>query len=148
MSPSGAEHGFVTVNLTAPLATYVKAHRLGFVFGAETGFKLESDPDTVLAPDIGFIAKDRIGAVPKSYLEIAPDLAVEVISPNERKSKVAKKTLQWLWFGVRSVWLVRPENRTVETVTHDGKKMCFGETDVLSDAVVPGFQILIREIFD
>lgn len=148
MSPSGAEHGAVTVNLTAPLATYVKAHKLGIVFGAKTGFKLESDPDTVLAPDIGFITRDRIGALPKSYLEIAPDLAVEVISPSERKSKVAKKTLQWLSFGVRSVWLVRPENRTVETVSHDGKKMCFCETDVLSDAVVPGFQILVHEIFE
>ena len=81
MSPAGAEHGAVIVNLTAPLAVYVKANNLGVLFGAETGFTLERNPDTVLAPDIAFIRRGRIGTLSKGYYEGAPDLAVEVVSP-------------------------------------------------------------------
>src|SRR5512138_3381708 len=147
MSPSDAEHGAVTMNLSIHLGSYIKAHNLGVVFGAETGFKIESDPDTVLAPDIAFIHRDRIRRVPREYMEIAPDLAVEVIFPNERKGKVEKKTSQWLSFGVKSVWLVKPENRTVEMISLSGKGTLLTETDMLSDAVVPGFRIRVGEIF-
>jgi Uma2 family endonuclease len=110
MSPAGGEHGAVIMNLSAPLATHVKAQKLGRVFGAETGFKLEADPDTVLAPDISFVRQGRLDTVPRNYPEIVPDLVVEVISPSERKSKVTKKAKQWLSFGVKSLWLVRPDN--------------------------------------
>jgi Uma2 family endonuclease len=147
MSPSGGEHGAVVVNLTAPLATYVKAHKLGRVFGAETGFKLESDPDTVLAPDISFVRQGRLDNLPRNYPEIVPDLVVEVISAGDRKAKVANKTAQWLSFGVKSVWLVRPENRSVEIVS-DREIRVLHDLEVLSDQVVPGFKISLSEIFE
>ena len=149
MSPSGAKHGAVTMNLSVLLATYIKLHKLGVAFGAETGFKLEHDPDTVLAPDIGFIRRERLGSLPSGYLEMSPDLAVEVISTTKTKSKVEKKTTQWLSFGVRSVWLVNCQNRTVEVVSANGSKKQFSESDELVDEnVVPGFRVSISEIFD
>ena len=148
MSPSGYEHGLVVVNLTAPLATYVKTHNLGRVAGAETGFQLESDPDTVLAPDISFVRQGRLDGRPRGYPEIVPDLVVEVISPSERKSKVNKKTEQWLAFGVRSVWLVRPEGRTVEILSKDRPSRILKEADILVDDVVPGFEIPVHVIFE
>ncbi len=148
MSPAGGEHGAVVINLAAPLATYIKAQKLGRVFGAETGFKLESDPDTVLAPDISFVSEGRLESLPRNYPEIVPDLVVEVISPSERKSQVNKKTEQWLSFGVKSVWVVRPENRTVEIISADRKNRTLNQSEMLVDQVVPGFEIPVSTIFE
>ena len=148
MSPSGGQHGAVTVYLTAPLATFVKAHKLGVVFGAETGFVLERNPDTVLAPDISFIRKDRIETISALYLEIPPDLAVEVISPSESRPKVEKKTAQWLEFGTRTVWLVYPKTQTVEVRNSSGQKIVLTERDELTGGDVLGdFRISVRDIF-
>src|SRR6476660_9670299 len=88
MSPPGEEHGVVTVNLTILLGQYVRSHNLGAMYAAETGFKLESDPDTVLAPDIAFIRRERVGVLSKRYRAGAPDLVVEVLSPSDRQGKV------------------------------------------------------------
>src|SRR5262249_49528516 len=86
MLPTGGEHGDVTMNAGFLLKGYVKAHDLGIVCAAETGFILKRNPDTVRAPDASFVAKERIppGGIPKGYWPLAPDLAVEVISPNDR----------------------------------------------------------------
>ena len=148
MSPSGGEHGFIVINLSAPLAIFVRTNRLGFVFGAETGFWMEHAPDTVLAPDISFIRGDRLETVSTGYLEIVPDLVVEVISPSESKRKVEKKTAQWLDFGVREVWLVQPSTRTVEVRTINESKTLSENDDLSADNIVPGFRILVREIFE
>jgi Uma2 family endonuclease len=115
MSPSGHSHGRITVCLTVPLATFVWDNGLGEVFGAETGFKLTSSPDTVLAPDISFITKARIEREANSdgYWNGPPDLAVEVLSPSERSAQVNRKVSQWLYFGAKQVLVVNPKNRTV-----------------------------------
>jgi Uma2 family endonuclease len=148
MSPSGGQHGAVTVYLTVPLATFVKANKLGVVFGAETGFILERNPDTVLAPDISFIRKDRIESISTGYLEIPPDLAVEVISPSEGKPRVEKKTAQWLEFGTRTVWLVYAKTRTVEVIDSSGRKLLLTERDELTCGdVLSGFRISVKDIF-
>ena len=148
MSPSGAQHGAVTVYLTLPLATFVKANKLGIVFGAETGFILERNPDTVLAPDISFIHRDRIETISAGYLEIPPDLAVEVISPSESKPKIEKKTAQWLEFGTRAVWLVYAKTRTVEVRNSSAGKLLLTERDELTGGdALPGFNIPVKDIF-
>jgi Uma2 family endonuclease len=148
MSPSGGEHGVITVNLTAQLAVYVKANSLGFVFGAETGFKLERDPDTVLAPDIGFISKNRLSQIPKGYLEIAPDLAVEVISPSESKTKIERKTAQWLAHGVREVWVVKPKTETVEVHRVNESRILAIDSELIGSEILPGFKIAVAAIFE
>jgi Uma2 family endonuclease len=148
MSPAGAEHGAVVVNLTAPLAVYVKANNLGVVFGAETGFILERNPDTVLAPDIAFIRRERIGTLSKGYWEGAPDLAVEVVSPGESKNKIEEKTAKWLQFGSSAVWLVNPQTRTVEVRIANGqRKLLCEQDDLTGEDVVPGFRLPVSEIF-
>ena len=148
MSPSGAKHGAVVVNVTVLLATYINKHKLGVAFGAETGFKLEHDPDTVLAPDFGFISKDRIGSLSTGYLEIVPDLVVEVISTTKSRHKVEAKTAQWISFGVRSVWRVNCHNRSVEIISADGSRKLFTATDeLMDDDVFPGLRVLVSQIF-
>ena len=118
------------------------------MYAAETGFKLESDPDTVLAPDIAFIRRDRVGIVSRSYRSGAPDLVVEVLSQSDRKSKVEEKTLRWLSLGASAVWLVSPQTRTVDVRFASGERKLFAEEDELTgDPIVPGFRLRVSEIF-
>src|SRR5690349_11634652 len=82
--PAGGLHGVVTVNLGAELVAYVKRTGAGRVFAAETGFHLATNPDTVRAPDVAFVARDRLPeGVPRGFPGLAPDLAVEVLSPGD-----------------------------------------------------------------
>lgn len=149
MSPAGEEHGAIALALGAELYAYVKANKLGLVYAAETGFKLESNPDTVLAPDVSFIARERVGQISKKYREGAPDLAVEVISPNESPSKIEKKVGQWLQLGARVVWVVNSQSRSVTVYRPDGTINVLSESDELTgDDVVPGFKISVSDVFN
>jgi Uma2 family endonuclease len=148
MSPSGEEHGRLSATIALLLGNFVRAKNLGIVYGAEAGFKLETNPDTVLAPDAAFINIERAGSASKGYRSGPPDLAVEIISPSERKSKVEQKTNQWLSFGARAVWLIYAQNRTVEIVLANGERTLFTEGhELVDDVVVKGFRVLVAEIF-
>jgi Uma2 family endonuclease len=150
MSPAGAEHGAVIMNLAAPLGVYVKTHKLGVVFGAETGFKLASNPDTVRAPDIAFISRARIEqtGIPKGFGTGSPDLAVEVLSPNDRDAQVKEKTAEWLANGARAVWLVDPKRQNVTVYRSLNDVTTLMEADELDGQdVVPGFRCRVAEIF-
>jgi Uma2 family endonuclease len=140
------EHMRVSANLTIILGQHARANRLGDVY-VEGGYKLESDPDTVLGPDVSFVSTDRIALSPEGYFDGPPDLAIEVISPGDRRSKVEYKLSLWLEFGTRSVWLVNPRRRTVEVIKPRGERKLFHETDELVDDTVPGFRVLVSEIF-
>src|SRR5919206_2667519 len=85
MPPSGFEHGRLTARLTASLSRHVRTHGLGEVLAAETGFLLARDPDLVRAPDVAFVSRERVAAAGEvaGYCPGAPDLAVEVVSPND-----------------------------------------------------------------
>ena len=94
---AGYRHGEVAMNLATAIHSFVRAHRLGSVLAAETGFKLFSDPDTVRAPDLAFIRADRVPTPPpRGFAAMAPDLAVEVLSPDDRPGEVLKKVADWL----------------------------------------------------
>jgi Uma2 family endonuclease len=146
MSPAGITHGAVTINLGALLLDYVKANKLGLVVAGDPGFKLETGPDTVLAPDVAFITQDRVISTTGFYPG-PPDLAVEVMSPSETLPQVARKTALWLELGAKSVWNINPKKRTVEVSRADGSKHLLHETDVLADDTVPGFRVKVSEIF-
>jgi Uma2 family endonuclease len=150
MPPAGSEHGAVAMNLTLPLAQYVKAHDLGIVFAAETGFFIGRAPDTVRAPDAAFVARDRIPAagVPKRYFPGAPDLAIEVLSPGDTVDEVEEKVNDWLAGGTRLVWVVNPRRRTV-TIYRPGPQISvLHESDAVSgEDVVPGFTCQVRDLF-
>lgn len=115
---------------------------------AETGYKLETDPDTVLGPDVSFVSRERLDRIPEGYFPGAPDVAVEVLSPSDRQSKVEWKTELWLSLGAKSVWVVNPKPRTVEVVRADGLRKVFRESDELIDDTVPGFRVAVFEIFN
>ena len=148
--PPGSEHGEIGMNLAGPLYQHVKSNNLGVVYAAETGFKLESDPDTVRAPDIAFVRRELIektGRLP-GYRSGAPDLAVEVLSPSDRTIEVEGKVAAWLEGGARLVWVVSPKLHTVTVYRSLTDIVMLTEKDVLDGGeVVPGFQIKIAEIF-
>ena len=146
MPPPGFPHGTVTMTLSTLLHNYVKANKLG-ILAAEMGFKLESDPDTVLAPDISFIARESVGVSSEGYRLRSPDLAVEVLSPSDRKTQVERKTALWLELGAKAVWNVDLRKHTVEVIRADGVRKIFHETDELVDDTVPGFRVKVSEIF-
>ena len=146
MAPPGYPHGTVTMNLSTLLHNYVKANKLG-ILAAEMGFKLESHPDTVLAPDISFISRDRVSVRSEGYGVGPPDLAVEVLSPSDGRAQIERKTALWLELGAKAVWNVDPRKHTVEVIRTDGVRMLFHETDELVDDTVPGFRVRVSEIF-
>ena len=147
MSPTGGQHGSIAGGLTAFLGTYIMANSLGEFFVGNTGFNLESNPDTVLAPDFAFVARPRTGMSVPGFIPGAPDLAVEVLSSGDTKPEVERKTALWLDLGAKSVWNVNPLKRTVEVVRANGERRVFKEADELVDEIVPGFRVKVSEIF-
>ena len=146
MPPPKRPHGRICANLIMILGRYAKPNHLGEVY-AETGYHIERDPDTVLGPDVSFIAWDRTGEPEDSYYPGPPDLAVEVLSPGDRRGRTERKLSLWLQTGTRSVWLVNPRKRTVEVISPTGERRLFNETDELVDDTVPGFRVQVSEIF-
>jgi Uma2 family endonuclease len=150
MPPAGFEHGVVGLNLSTPLDQHVRANRLGIVVAAETGFLIATNPDTVRGPDIGFVRQDRIQAtgIPKKYWPGAPDLAVEVVSPNDTVFEVDDKVQEWLDAGTRLVWVVNPKGRTVTVHRPGATPIILTVNDLLDgEQVVPGFSIRVADIF-
>lgn len=150
MAPAGFNHGAVTINLAYRIADQVRKAKLGVVLGAETGFLLRRDPDTVRAPDIAFVRADRLpaGPRPEAYFPGAPDLAVEVISPGDRLTDVEEKVDEYLAAGSREVWVVNPARRTV-TVHRPGQNpVVLREAETVTGGdVLPGFECPLAEIF-
>jgi Uma2 family endonuclease len=150
MPPSGAEHGVVAVNVGYLLKGYVKAYDLGTVCGAETGFILKRNPDTVRAPDASFVAKERIPTegIPRTYWPFAPDLAVEVVSPNDRFDEVQAKVAEYFAAGTRLVWVILPKTRTVLAYRSFHEVRSLSADDELNgEAGLPGFTCRVAELF-
>lgn len=149
MTPTGGTHGSVTARLTAAIAAFVYDRGVGEVFAAETGFILARDPDTVRAPDIAFV---RGGRIPPAgfpgFVPLAPDLAVETVSPDDRPGALRERVEQYLAAGIRIVWVVDPASRRV-TVHAAGHPPHVVPPDGTLDGgdVLPGFSYQIARMF-
>ena len=149
MTPVGMEHGAIVGAILELLRKYVRKENLGLV-GTEIGFRLARYPDTVRAPDVAFVAKHRLPkeGVPKKFAEFAPDLAVEVLSPEDTASEILRKVEEYLAAGVALAWVVDPATRTV-TVYRSLRDIQILSADQELDGgtVLPGFRVKIAEIF-
>jgi Uma2 family endonuclease len=151
MSPAGGLHGGLASDLNIEIGVFVKQHDLGFVTAAETGYILYTDPvkgDTVRAPDVGFVAKHRLpDGLPVKYIPLAPDLAVEVVSPTDTADEIEEKVRDYLRAGTRLIWVWYPKTRSVVEHTLSGVNR-YGEDDTLSGGdVLPRLTISIKAIF-
>jgi Uma2 family endonuclease len=150
MTPAGFEHGWIASALCGELTVFLRASQLGRVFSADTGFVLSRNPDTVRAPDLAFITTERITAagVHKKYFEGAPDLAIEVVSPDDRINDVDAKAQDYLAAGAALVWVVNPRWRTVTAYAAGNDVRVFTEKDNLTaPSVLPGFSCRVAELF-
>ncbi len=146
--PPSTSHGGRAARLTARLGTFVERAGLGEVFAQDTGFKIERDPDTVRAPDLAFVAHDRLAQIPsEGYAAVAPDLVVEILSPADRPGEVLEKVGQWLSAGTRLVWVLDPGRHHARVYRADGTVSIVGPDEELDgEDVLPDFRSPLREI--
>jgi Uma2 family endonuclease len=150
MSPAGHHHGRLLLNITTPLDMHVRAHKLGVVYAAETGFLITTDPDTVRAPDIAFVRQDRVQALgdTEGYWPGAPDLVIEMISPNDLYTEVEEKVIDWLEAGTKMIIIVNPRKRIVTVYRSRSDITILTEHDILDGLeVIPDWHIAVRDIF-
>ncbi len=149
MTPAGFEHGCIAADLCTRLSGFVRQEKLGLVTGAETGFQIGRNPDTVRAPDVGFVRAQRVPSTrTRGFFQGPPDLAVEVLSPDDRAGKVLAKVNDWLAAGCLAVWVVDPARQTVSVYHKEGQTVTWGTADELSGGdVLPGFRLPIAEVF-
>jgi Uma2 family endonuclease len=150
MPGPGFPHGLVSAKLAYLLTQHALQHRLGMVV-VESGYVLQRKPDTVRGPDVSFVSAARVDAegVPRVYFEGSPDLAVEVLSPDDRAIYMEDKVAQYLAKGARLVWVINPQRRTATVHVPDGPPRVIGEDDALDGGdVVPGFACALREALD
>ena len=145
----GESHGGIAAAVVAFLHPFVREHGLGRVFG-ETGYVLASDPDTVRGPDASFVSTDRLAAAERRgpFLVGAPDLAVEVVSPNDTWREVAEKVAEYLAADARAVWVIDPRRQTLTVHSAGREPATFGRHDVLDgDPYLPGLRLPVADIF-
>jgi Uma2 family endonuclease len=149
MSPGGGKHGVIAMRVGAMLFNFVEQHRLGTVVAAETGFLLTRAPDTVRAPDVGFVRAERVpDPLPVKFWEGAPDLAVEVLSPSDTAEEIDVKVKEFLNAGTVEVIVINPKLRTVEVNRPDGTAVTLGPGDTLTGLQsVPGFECAVDAVF-
>lgn len=146
---NGARHGFVCTNVACLLAEWSRQSFAGYIATNNTGVVTECNPDSVRGPDCLFISTRRLpDGVPDGFLEIAPDLAVEVLSPHDRWAEVTAKVEEYLSCGVLEVWVVDPEEQTVTVFRPDQRPVTLtSEAELVSESVLPGFHCSIGEFF-
>ncbi|HEX8148127.1 MAG TPA: Uma2 family endonuclease [Pyrinomonadaceae bacterium] len=150
MSPSKPLHGIVCARIAAALINFVEATDLGVVFGAETGFVVERDPDSVLGADAAFVSHERLAAVEDidKFFPTAPDLAVEVMSPSNTAREMEKKVALYFAAGARAVWVFNPKKKSVAVYASLTDVRVLGEQDTLDGGdVLPGFRLELSKLF-
>src|SRR3989442_10324738 len=122
--PPGYTHGRLTVNLAVRLAAHLEASGGLQVLVAETGFTLGKNPDTVRGPDLAVLRRDQVPVPePRGFLELGPDLVVEVLSPGDRPGEGLAKVADWLSAGTKRVWVIDPDRRLTRGYRADGREL-------------------------
>ncbi|MEO7998969.1 MAG: Uma2 family endonuclease [Gemmatimonadaceae bacterium] len=154
--PAGYVHGSIAARVLVRIAVFLEtdqrvrsaAHPLGDVLAAETGFTLQRRPDTVRAPDVAFVAWERIPIERAGFAELAPDLAVEVLSPGDRAGEVLAKVADWLNAGTSLVWVIDPARRVARVYRADGTESIAHDDSALEgEAVLPGLVMPLAVLF-
>ena len=148
MTPAGFEHGEIALNIGFLLKLHAGKNRLGKVVSAEAGFVISRDPDTVRAPDVAFVRRERQPKSASGFFPGAPDLAVEVVSPTDVQKDVDDKARAWLAAGTPMVWVVWPSTRSVIVHRAAQPPRILHESDTITgEEVLPGFECRVAEFF-
>ena len=151
MTPTNPTHGRIEVNVAAALRHFVRTQNLGVVMAGEVGVFTTRNPDTVRAPDVLFLSheRDKRRERRQGFLDVAPELAVEILSPTDRPDQVRRKVGEYLAAGVLQVWVVDPASRTVQVYRDRGERLTLAPGAVLTGGdVLPGFELPVDDIFE
>jgi Uma2 family endonuclease len=153
MPPPNRGHALLSARLLIAIGSFAQAHDLGEVTGADGAFWLHTDPETgletVRVPDVAFTTKVRKSTAPDKIYRGAPDLAVEVISPSETFTMIRRKLRDYFAYGVRRVWLVYPDARSIEVYRNaeDEPVILDVEGTLEGGDLLPGFSLKVKEVF-
>lgn len=150
MGNSGAKHGYLAIILSAALFNCVSTQKLGAMFDSSTAFKMKSGNKR--SPDISFVAKERLQGLldlPDGFLEGAPDLAVEILSPSNTVEEIHNKLVEYFENGARLVWVIHPkENYVLVYRSSQSPDRLLKSTDSLDgEDIVPGFTLPVADLF-
>ena len=149
--PAGGPHGWVQSNLAALLIPFVNERRLGKVFNDGVGYELIALPRTVRNPDTSFVRSERLpsGGLPSGFIRMAPDLAVEILSPDESAWELEEKLDDYRAAGTPLIWVIEPNRRTVMIVSSAAPvRWLRGDEILTGDDVIPGFECKVSALFD
>ncbi|MBI4538894.1 MAG: Uma2 family endonuclease [Gemmatimonadetes bacterium] len=144
-----AQHGFVLARLCRLLGQHVDTHRLGHLF-VDVGVIVSTDPPTVRGPDLAFVAANRLPSGPpaRGFLDLAPNLCIEVVSPSNTAAEIREKVREYLGAGTAEVWVVDPQTRSVIVHSSRGPSRTLSADDELDGGeVLPGFRLRLRSLF-
>ncbi|HZW29789.1 MAG TPA: Uma2 family endonuclease [Isosphaeraceae bacterium] len=146
----GAESSWVEGRVYSRLDQFCEDHHLGIVWPASNGYQcFPHNPDLVRRPDVSFVRHGRLpgDVVPKGWVKIPPDLAVEVVSPKDRVYDLDEKLADYRKVHIPLVWVINPESRTVTVYRIDGSiRLLFEDDELSGEDIIPGFRCPIREI--
>jgi Uma2 family endonuclease len=147
MPPPGTRHGVCCLKVGRRVGNFVDEQDRGTVACNDSGFISERDPDTVRGPDVSYWSRERLPVVPDGYAEVPPDLAVEVVSPTDHHARIMMRVHHHLTHGVRRVWLVDPEDRSMIVYRSLQDWTFLQESDTLSgEDVLPGFSCRVADL--
>jgi Uma2 family endonuclease len=152
VSPAGRKHGLVLARILHLLVKHVDKKKLGKVMSGETGFWVRRDPDSVRAPDAAFLSNETLARADKiegAYFAVAPDLVIEVLSPDDRWVAVDRKVREYLTAGAKAVWVVNPDSETVWVFETGTVARVLGRAEKIEGgSALPGFRAAIKSFFD
>ena len=151
MTPTNPTHGRIEVNVAAALQAFVRTQNPGIVMAGEVGVFTTRNPDTVRAPDVLYLSRERDAGRSRreGFLEVAPDLVVEILSPTDRPDAVRRKLAEYFAAGVRLAWVIDPATRTVHVHAARAEPRSLAGSDVLAgEEVLPGFALPLDEVFE
>jgi Uma2 family endonuclease len=147
--PPGFEHGEIAQQLAEIVGPHVRARGLGRYYATEIGFCIERRPDSVRAPDGAFVRAERLAAMGRNsgFFDGAPDLAIEVLSPNDRHTRAVEKCRMWVAAGAAMAVLLEPDRRTATVFTAAGEHELDERASLAFGDMIPGLEIPLLEVF-
>lgn len=146
MAPPTMEHGEISMNLSFLLSLHIRENQLGRLYPADTDFKLG---DRLVKPDVAFVSTARLPENRRQGSPVAPDLAVEVLSPTDIQYRVIEKAFAYLDSGTRLVWVIEPVAKTVTVYrSKTDIKMLTYEDTLTGEDVVEDFSCQVAQLFE
>lgn len=148
MTPTGGEHAVIESRLASELTAFVSPRGLGWVLAGEVGVYTRRDPDSVRGTDIAFVPREKLHRPGKDFLEVAPELIVEILSPEDRWQHLRRKIEEYFSIGVSQVWVVEPENRALLVYRSPTDVRRYSEAEELqAGGTLEGLSVRIGDLF-